>query len=62
MGMEYDRYDSKRPCTSAIADSLAYAASLVRLYADNFEAWRPSMGWKKPSPGPNAAKDSALKE
>jgi hypothetical protein len=50
--MEYDRHDAKYPRTSAIANSLAYAASLVWLYAENFEAWRPSMGWKKPSPGP----------
>jgi hypothetical protein len=47
--MEYDRHDAKYPRTSAIANSLAYAASLVWLYADNFEAWRPSMGWRNES-------------
>jgi hypothetical protein len=50
--MEYERHDAKYPRTSAIANSLAYGAALLRLYADDFDAWRSRMGWKKPSPGP----------
>jgi len=56
--MEYDRDDTRHPRSSAIANSLAYAAALAWLYADNFEAWRPSMGWTEAQLLPNIAKDA----
>jgi len=50
--MEYDRSDTKHPRTSAIANSLAYAASLVWLYAENFESLAPQHGLERAHPGP----------
>lgn len=46
--MRHDHGSTPRR-TSAIANSLAYAAALARLYAANFTAWRSGKGWKNPS-------------
>jgi hypothetical protein len=37
-----------RTRASAIANSLAYAAALARLYLDTFDIWLCSLGLKKP--------------
>jgi hypothetical protein len=44
--MKHDRHGVTPRQTSAIANSLAYAAALARLYAESFDDWRSGKGWK----------------